>query len=102
MSSKLVINKDINKRYKLKKIKNEYRIYKLLLNDTYIPTQNRQIMAYSHLYSSNDFMLKTSIKNRCVLTGRSRSVYAYVKLSRMIFKNLAVRGNLPGIVKYSW
>jgi len=44
----------------------------------------------------------TRIKNICILTGRSRSVYRFFKLSRIQFRKLASQGRLPGVSKYSW
>ena len=41
-------------------------------------------------------------RNRCALTGRSRSVYRKFKLSRIILRELASRGQIPGMVKSSW
>ena len=45
---------------------------------------------------------KGRIRNRCVLTGRSRGVYRKFKLSRIAFRELASRGHIPGITKSSW
>lgn len=42
------------------------------------------------------------IKNRCVFSNRSRAVFAKLKLTRMVFKNLATHGHLNGVKKYSW
>jgi small subunit ribosomal protein S14 len=42
------------------------------------------------------------IRNRCELTGRSRSVYRRFKLSRIMLRQLASEGMLPGVVKSSW
>ena len=45
---------------------------------------------------------KVRIRNRCVLTGRSRGVYRKFKLSRIVFRELASKGHIPGITKSSW
>jgi len=45
---------------------------------------------------------KTRIKNRCELTGRSRSVYRKFRLSRIALRDLAASGQIPGLVKASW
>jgi len=45
---------------------------------------------------------KVRIRNRCVLTGRSRGVYRKFKLSRITFRELASKGHIPGITKSSW
>jgi ribosomal protein S14 len=44
----------------------------------------------------------TRIKNRCVITGRARSVYSKYKMSRIIFRELASKGDLTGVIKSSW
>jgi small subunit ribosomal protein S14 len=44
----------------------------------------------------------TRIKNICVLTGRSRSVYRFFKISRLQLRKLASTGYLPGVSKFSW
>jgi small subunit ribosomal protein S14 len=45
---------------------------------------------------------KSRIRNRCVLTGRPRGCYRKVGLSRNMFRELAGKGAIPGIVKSSW
>jgi ribosomal protein S14 len=42
------------------------------------------------------------IKNRCVLSNRARAVFYKLKLTRMVFKNLASHGFLNGIKKQTW
>jgi len=44
----------------------------------------------------------TRIRNRCELTGRSRSVYRLNKLSRIALRELGSKGLVPGLVKSSW
>lgn len=39
--------------------------------------------------------------NRCKITGRPRGYMRYFGLSRLTFRELAVRGELPGVVKAS-
>ena len=44
----------------------------------------------------------TRIRNRCELTGRPRGVYRKFKLGRVMLRQLATRGMIPGVVKSSW
>ena len=44
----------------------------------------------------------TRVRNRCVLTGRARGYYRKFGLSRIALRDLALRGELPGMVKSSW
>lgn len=39
---------------------------------------------------------------RCVVTGRAKAVYRKFGLSRIALRDLALRGDLPGVVKASW
>jgi len=40
--------------------------------------------------------------NRCAITGRSRGVYRKFGLSRVKIREVANRGEIPGLVKASW
>ena len=42
------------------------------------------------------------VRNRCEITGRSRSVYRKFKMSRIALRELASSGQIPGMVKSSW
>lgn len=42
------------------------------------------------------------IKNRCAVTGRSRGYMRYFGLSRIQFREMARRGEIPGVKKSSW
>lgn len=42
------------------------------------------------------------VRNRCIVTGRSRGFYRDFGLSRLEFRRLALKGMLPGIIKSSW
>jgi len=42
------------------------------------------------------------VRNRCEITGRSRSVYRKFGLSRIKLRELTMSGSLPGVVKSSW
>ena len=45
---------------------------------------------------------KTRIRNRCELTGRPRAVYRKFKMARNKLRELASKGQIPGMVKSSW
>ena len=44
----------------------------------------------------------TRWKNRCVETGRPRSYMRQFGLSRISFREHAVKGEIPGVTKSSW
>ena len=44
----------------------------------------------------------TRIRNRCEITGRPRAYYRKLRMSRIALRELASRGQIPGMVKSSW
>lgn len=42
------------------------------------------------------------VRNRCALTGRARGNYRKFGISRLMFRELASQGMIPGITKSSW
>ena len=45
---------------------------------------------------------RVRLQSRCIVTGRPRAVYKKFGLSRIAFRELALEGKLPGIMKASW
>ncbi len=44
----------------------------------------------------------TRLRNRCGLTGRPRGTFRLFGLSRLQIREIAMRGEIPGITKASW
>ena len=44
----------------------------------------------------------TRLNRRCSLSGRSRSFYRKFSISRIALRDLALKGQLPGMRKSSW
>lgn len=42
------------------------------------------------------------LKNRCQLTGRPKGYIRHFGLGRVIFRDMALEGKLPGVKKASW
>ena len=42
------------------------------------------------------------LRNRCALTGRPRGVFRKFGLGRIKLRELALRGEVPGVIKASW
>ena len=41
-------------------------------------------------------------ENRCEITGRKRAVYRKFRISRIMLRELALQGMIPGMRKASW
>lgn len=44
----------------------------------------------------------TRLRNRCRVTGRSRGYMRRFGVSRITFREMALRGEIPGVTKSSW
>ncbi|XP_056864740.1 ribosomal protein S14, mitochondrial-like [Raphanus sativus] len=77
------------------------KLYKAFCKDPELPVEMREKNRYklSKLPRNSAF---TRIRNRCVFTGRSRSVTELFRMSRICFRGLANKGELMGIKKSSW
>lgn len=57
-------------------------------------------------YAGLDALPKNSsavrLKNRCQLTGRPRGYMRHFGISRVMFRDMALQGKIPGVRKASW
>ena len=57
-------------------------------------------------YSALDLLPKNAspvrLKNRCQLTGRPRGYIRHFGVSRIMFRDMALAGKIPGVTKASW
>jgi small subunit ribosomal protein S14 len=57
-------------------------------------------------YSALDLLPKNAspvrLKNRCQLTGRPRGYMRHFGISRIMFRDMALQGKIPGVTKASW
>ncbi|MHA1537798.1 MAG: 30S ribosomal protein S14 [Alphaproteobacteria bacterium] len=42
------------------------------------------------------------VRNRCEMSGRPRAYYRKFRISRIALRELASRGEIPGMIKSSW
>ena len=45
---------------------------------------------------------KVRFRNRCRICGRARGVLSKFQMCRICFRGLALKGEIPGVVKASW
>ena len=57
-------------------------------------------------YTALDLLPKNAspvrLKNRCQLTGRPKGYMRHFGISRVIFRDMALAGKIPGVKKASW
>lgn len=92
---------NIKQRYLFKNLEKKRLILKIILNNLNL-NKNIRFKIKQKWFFFNNNSSPTRIKNICVLTNRSRSIYRFLKISRIQLRNLASNGLLPGISKYNW
>jgi ribosomal protein S14 len=68
-----------------------------LLKNKILPLSIR----YHILNKSEDIQIKkTQIRNRCIITGRSRGIFTKFGISRIELRNQSNVGNIPGMTSH--
>jgi small subunit ribosomal protein S14 len=74
---------------------------KELIRSPKTPHEDRQA-AQAKLQAMPRDASPTRHRNRCAITGRSSGVYRKFGLSRVKIREVANRGEIPGLTKASW
>lgn len=101
MAKVCMIERDKKRRKMVKSQAAKRAELKAIIKNKEIPADER-FQAVLKLDKMSPNGSKTRIRNRCALTGRPRSYYRKFNLSRIALRDLASRGELPGVVKSSW
>lgn len=101
MSKKSLLEREL-KRIKLNKKFYKKRIYlKKQSSNLKLVTKIRW-KAYNKLQLIPKNSSSIRLRNRCFLTGRSRGYFRKFGLSRIKIRELAFKGEIPGLKKSSW
>ena len=95
------IYRDLKKRRLFSKYELLRLHYKSLIQDLTL-SKNKRFQLISEFNKLPRNSSRVRIQNRCILTGRSHSVYRFCKLSRIKIRELASTGLLMGVKKSSW
>ncbi|MCB1651934.1 MAG: 30S ribosomal protein S14 [Alphaproteobacteria bacterium] len=101
MAKVAMIERDKKRRRLVKKYENKRAKLKAIIKNQDIPAEERfqAVLALAELPRNS---AKNRIRNRCAVTGRPRGHYRKMNISRIALRDLASRGELPGVVKSSW
>ncbi|WP_448503054.1 30S ribosomal protein S14 [Sphingomonas sp.] len=95
------INKNEKRRKLVAKYAPKYAKLKAIANDESLDETERLIarLKMAELPRNGN---PTRIRNRCELTGRPRGYYRKFRLARVMLRDLANKGLIPGVTKSSW
>lgn len=101
MAKTCMINRNEKRKKLVKSLAAKRAALKATIKDRKIPAEERfqAMMKLAELPRNSS---KTRVRNRCALSGRPRAHYRKFNLSRIALRDLASRGELPGVVKSSW
>ena len=95
------IEKNNRSRKLVKKFANRWAKLKEIANDESRPVDER-FAARLKMATLPRNSHPTRVRNRCALTGRARGNYRKFGISRLMFRELASQGMIPGVTKSSW
>ena len=98
---KVLLTKDKNKRNQYLLFEKKKLVLKYIVNNLNLSKKLR-FSIYKNLWAFPKDSSITRIRNRCVISNRSRGVYGKLKLSRIVFRKLSLSGKLMGMKKASW
>ena len=95
------INKNEKRKKMVKKFAGRYARLKAVADDEGKDDTER-LMARLKLAEIPRNGNPTRVRNRCELTGRPRAYYRKFGLCRIMLRDLANKGMIPGVTKSSW
>jgi small subunit ribosomal protein S14 len=101
MAKTAVINRDLKRRKIVKKFAKKRAELQTVIDNAKISDEDR-FAARQKLQQMPRDSSPTRLRNRCKLTGRPRGVFRKFGLGRNKLREIAMRGEIPGVVKASW
>jgi small subunit ribosomal protein S14 len=101
MAKKSAVNKNERRKQLVAKYAPKYARLKEIVNDE-SRDESERVLARLKMAEIPRNANPTRVRNRCALTSRPRAYYRRFGLARVMLRDLAVRGLIPGVVKSSW
>ena len=101
MAKKSAIDKNRKRQKLVNRLAAKRARLKAIADDRSLPVEER-FAARLKLAEMPRNSSATRLHNRCELTGRPKAYYRRFKISRIALRELASKGQIPGMVKASW
>ena len=101
MAKKSAIEKNKRRQKLVKQFAAKREALKAVANNMDLPIEE-QFAARLKLAELPRNSAPVRVRNRCEVTGRPRSYYRKLKISRIALRELGSLGLIPGLVKSSW
>ena len=101
MAKLALINREAKRRATVKKFAEKRKQLFAIIKDTKATDEARdEAMAKFHALPRNASPVR--LRNRCAITGRPRGTFRKFGLARSKIREIAMRGEIPGMIKASW
>jgi small subunit ribosomal protein S14 len=101
MAKTAVINRELKRRKTVAKFAAKRAALIAAINDQSASEEDRAA-ARAKLQALPRDASPTRLRNRCELTGRPRGVFRKFGLARNKLREIAMKGEVPGLTKASW
>lgn len=101
MSKTALTNRDLKRRKAVKKYAAKRAQLTAMVNNQKLSQEDRY-EARLKLQKLPRDASPVRLRNRCALTGRPRGVFSKFGLGRSKLRDIAMRGEIPGVIKASW
>jgi small subunit ribosomal protein S14 len=101
MAKRALINREQKRRETVKKFAAKRAELNAIIGNQRAPDEERDA-ARLQLQKLPRDSSPVRLRNRCRLTGRPRGVFRKFGLARNKLRDIAMRGEIPGITKASW
>lgn len=101
MAKKAIVNRNLKRQETVRKFLKTRKSLLDLINNNAISYEEK-LEARNKLQKLPRNSSLTRLRNRCELTGRARGYYRKFGLGRGKLRELAMSGQIPGIIKASW
>jgi len=101
MAKLALINRDAKRRATVKKFAERRKQLFAIIKDVKATDEARD-EAMAKLQALPRDASPVRLRNRCAITGRPRGTFRKFGLGRSKLREIAMRGEIPGIIKASW
>ncbi|HUL93260.1 MAG TPA: 30S ribosomal protein S14 [Burkholderiales bacterium] len=101
MAKLALVNREQKRRKTVAKFAARRAALLAIINDSKLSDEDRQ-EAREKMQQMPRNSSPVRLRNRCRLTGRPRGVFRKFGLARNKLREIAMRGEIPGLIKASW
>lgn len=101
MTRRAVVERDLKRRKLFKKYLDKRNALNEIINDSNT-LDDEKFLARMKLQKLPKNSSKVRLRNRCAITGRPRGTFRKFGIARNKLRELALKGDIPGIIKASW